>query len=121
LPGARSSKEQDSVQVDRGINECNGNSTEHVHIEESQDVSTPTRKSCSKSMPHYLDNLDNYVLLAKMARVTDKINDTHLSVHEASNFYLSAFELSDPINRFEQVGKTVLKAVNVCDEVPLDF
>ena len=56
LPGARSSEEQDSVQVDRGINECNGYSTEHVHIEESQDVSTPTRKRCRiKWRPHYLD------------------------------------------------------------------
>ena len=119
FPGARNSEEHDSVQVDRGINESNGFSTEHVHIEESQDVSTPTRKSCRfKWRPHYLDN---YVLLAKVARVTDKINEAHLSKHEASNFDLNAFELSDPIKHFEQEGRIVLNAVNFCDEVPLDF
>ena len=37
-------------------------------------------------------------------------------IHEASNF-----DLSDPINQFEQDGRIVLNAVNFCDEVPLDF
>ena len=98
---------------------CSGENGQLEIIERDELVSRPLRRSCrARLLPkHFKD----YSLLAQVARLTDKIDESSLLNDNPTKLNLWDSDQRGIFQQFSDEGKIVLNAVNFCNEVPLSF